>query len=153
MVIFGCGVVTGALLMKTELPSASVVGVAPSPPASTNASPPFAQVQRQLEFFRRMQKQLDVTPGQHEEIAKIMKESQERTRTLWEQIGPQMREELRRVREEIRQVLTPEQQTKMDELLKARPRKADGTNLGAGRLLRPLFPASPAQTNGPTNGP
>jgi len=147
MVIFGCGVVTGGLLMKTQLPPPPVVDtVAPHPLNSTNQSPPFAQIQRQLEFLRRMQKQLDLTPAQRDAITKIMKGSQERSRPLWEQIGPQMREELRRVREEIRQVLTPDQQKKMDELLKARPHKAEGA--GAGRPLR-APPESPSQTNTP----
>jgi Spy/CpxP family protein refolding chaperone len=148
MVIFGCGVVTGALLMKTELPAAGVPAEpAQHPSASTNQPPPFAQIQR-LEFLRRMQKQLDLTPGQRDEIAKIMKASQERSRLLWDQIAPQMHVELKRVREEIRQVLTPDQQKQMDELLKSRPRKADGAGAAAGRPARPPI-ESPAQTNAP----
>jgi Spy/CpxP family protein refolding chaperone len=148
MVIFGCGVVTGALLMKTELPPPPIVDAVAHPLNSTNQSPPFAQIQRQMEFLRRMQKQLDLTPAQRDAIAKIMKGSQERSRPLWEQIGPQMREELRRVREEIREVLTPEQQKKMDDLLKGRPRKGDGAGPAAARPMRPPLD-SPAQTNAP----
>ena len=145
MVIFGCGVVTGALLMKTELPSAGAPAEpAQHPPASTNQPPPLAQIQRP-EFLRRMQKQLELTASQRDEIAKIMKASQERNRPLWDRIAPQMREEVKRVREEIRQVLTPGQQTKFDEMLKSRPRKAEGA---AGRPERPPV-ESPAQTNAP----
>lgn len=148
MVIFGCGVVTGALLMKTELPRAGVAQELPPHPAnSTNPPPPLAQIQRP-EFLRRMQKQLDLTPGQRDEIAKIMRASQERNRPLWDQIAPQMREEVKRVREEIRQALTPDQQKKFDEMLKARPRKADGAGAAAGRPARPPL-ESPVQTNAP----
>jgi Spy/CpxP family protein refolding chaperone len=144
MVIFGCGVVTGGLLMKTELPPAAVAqDAAPHPVNSTNQSPALGQFQKP-EFLRRMQKQLDLTPSQSEEIAKAMKASQERTRPLWEQITPQLRQEMKKLREEIRQVLTPDQQKKYDELLKARPR----ANAAAGRPLRPA-PESPAQTNAP----
>jgi hypothetical protein len=39
-----------------------------------------------------------------------------------------MRDELRKVREGIRNELTPEQQKKFNDLLKAHPRKPDGTN-------------------------
>jgi Spy/CpxP family protein refolding chaperone len=148
MVIFGCGVVTGALLMKTELPPAGApMELAPRPSTSTNPPPPLNQFQRP-EFLRRMQKQLELTASQRDEIAKIMKASQERNRPLWDQIAPQMREEVKRVREEIRQVLTPGQQKKFDEMLKSRPRKADAANAAA---RPPSLPPneSPTQTNAP----
>jgi Spy/CpxP family protein refolding chaperone len=147
MVIFGCGVVTGALLMKTELPSAPIADAAPPPSTSSNQPPPLGQLQRP-EFLRRMQKQMDLTATQRDAITKIMKESQERNRPLWDKIAPQLREEMKRVRGEIRQVLTPDQQKKFDELLKSRPRKTDGANAAAGRLLRSST-NSPAQTNTP----
>jgi Spy/CpxP family protein refolding chaperone len=147
MVIFGCGVVTGALLIKTELPPASIADPVPHLSNSTNQPPPFAQIQR-LEFLRRMEKQLDLTPSQRDDIAKIMKDSQERSRLLWDKIGPQMREELRKVRGEIRQVLTIDQQKRMDELLKSRPRKIDGAGAATGRPLRPP-PEAPSQSNAP----
>lgn len=112
--------------MKTELPTtAAAVGVAtPHPPSSSsnNPPPPWAQLQRQ-EFLRRMDRQLDLTQGEHDAIAKIMKESQDRSRPLWDEIAPQMRAELKRVRSEIRAVLTPDQQRKFDDMLKSRGRK------------------------------
>ncbi|MGP8201049.1 MAG: Spy/CpxP family protein refolding chaperone [Limisphaerales bacterium] len=147
MVIFGCGVITGALLMKTELPAASApADMAQHPSIPSNTPPPLTQFQRP-EFLRRMQKQLDLTASQRDEIAKIMKASQERNRPYWDQIAPHMREEVKKVREEIRQMLTPEQQTKFDEMLKPRPRKQEGAGT-AGRPERPS-PSSPAPTNAP----
>lgn len=143
MVIFGCGVVTGALLMKSQLPLAVSPDVV-SHPLSTNQPPPLNQFQRP-EFLRRMQKQLDLSPAERDDITKIMKASQERSRPLWDQISPQLHAEVKRVREEIRNVLTPEQQKKFDELLKARPRKMDGTNSLGGRSGKNF----PAQTNAP----
>jgi Spy/CpxP family protein refolding chaperone len=92
-----------------------------------------------------MQKQLDLTASQSDEITKLIKASQDRTKPLWDQISPQLRVEMKRVREEIRQVLNPDQQKKYDELLK-RARKPDGTNSAPGRPSRQ--PAdSPPQTN------
>ena len=64
-----------------------------------------------------------------------MKASQERTQPLWKQIAPQMNDELRNVREEIRNVLTPEQRKKFVELLK-RNRKGDAAPPGPARPLR-----------------
>ena len=124
MVIFGCGVLTGGFLIKTQLPAASVQEPAPRAPLSTNAPPPWAQFQR-LEFLKRMEKQLDLTSDQREQITKIIKASQDRSRPLWEQIAPQMRQELKRTREEIRNVLTPGQRLQFDKLLKPRQRRAE----------------------------
>jgi Spy/CpxP family protein refolding chaperone len=134
--------------MKTELPPAGAPAEpVQHPPASSNQPPPLAQIQRP-EFLRRMQKQLELTASQRDEIAKIMKASQERNRPLWDQIAPQMRQEVKRVREEIRRVLTPGQQQKFDEMLKPRPRKTEGTNAAAGRPEPPPI-ESPPQTNAP----
>jgi Spy/CpxP family protein refolding chaperone len=149
MVIFGCGVITGAILMKTEVPTPAAADVvAPLRPSnSTNEPPPLGQFQKP-EFLRRMQKQLDLTPSQTEEITKAMKASQERNRPLWDQISPQLRQEMKRLREEIRVFLTPEQQRKYDELLKARARKGEGAGAALGRPPR-IPPGNPAPTNTP----
>jgi Spy/CpxP family protein refolding chaperone len=65
-----------------------------------------------------MDRQLDLTPEQHDQMVKIMNASRERTAPFWEKIAPQMSDELKRVREEIHQVLTPEQRKKWAELTK-----------------------------------
>jgi Spy/CpxP family protein refolding chaperone len=136
MVIFGCGVVTGGLLMRTAIPPAPAAESQLRLPNYTNRAPPLVQFQRP-EFLRRMQKQLDVTPAENEQIVKIINDSYERTMVLWKLIAPGLHDETKRVRQEIRQVLTPEQQTKYDDLFKGRPRK------GAAAAAQP----------GPTNQP
>lgn len=127
MVIFGCGVVTGGLLMENGLrirfAPAKPVQAPPRPPAVTNQAPPMIQFQRP-EFLRKMQKQLDLTPDQCDAITKIMHDSQERTRPIWELIQPRLREEMKRDRQEIRAVLNPGQQREFDDMLRGRPRKA-----------------------------
>src|SRR5262249_10885308 len=90
-------------------------------------APPFSQLQR-VEFLRRMEKQLDLSPDQTQRIERVMRKSQDRTRPIYEQIAPQMRQELHRVREEIRAELTPEQLRKFNDLLKAHPRNPNSTN-------------------------
>ena len=121
MVIFACGVFTGVFVTRTE-PVSAAVSPAPQPLSGlTNKTPlpAFAQLQPQRpEFLRKMDRQLDLTPEQHEQMVKIMNASRERTAPFWEKIAPQMSDELKRVREEIHQVLTPEQRKKWAELTK-----------------------------------
>jgi Spy/CpxP family protein refolding chaperone len=133
--------------MKTVLPPAGSVVEIPhiTLPADTNTPPPLNQLQ-QPSFLKRIQKQLDLTPAQRDQIARIMHDSQERNRPLWNQIAPQLHAEMKRAREEIREVLNPGQQKKFDELLRTRPRKMEGSLLkpGSGRQ-------QPASTNVSTN--
>lgn len=133
MIIFGCGVVTGGLVVrvKTAHPRAarvdhSVVG-AKNASAPAPGAPPW-QLQRK-DFLDKMDRQLDLTPEQRQNIDRVMHDSLDRTRPLWQQIAPQMRDEMRRVREEIRKELTSEQQKKFNDLLKTGKKpKPDGTN-------------------------
>jgi len=68
-----------------------------------------------------MDRELALTREQRERIEKIIAESQDRTRSLWKPIAPQMGKEMQSVRESIRGELTPEQQRKFDELIRPRP--------------------------------
>jgi Spy/CpxP family protein refolding chaperone len=137
MVIFTCGIFTGVFVIRLA-PGSAAVSPAPQPVSmSTNRMklPPFAQLQPQRpEFLKRLDRQLDLTPEQHDNIAKIMKASQDRTVPLWENIAPQMQEELKRVRKEISQALTPEQRKKWAEINKRARASAPGNQ-----------PDSPAQ--------
>ena len=142
MVIFACGIFTGVFVTRME-PVAPVASSA-SAPVTTNTSststnksplPVYAQLQLQRpEFLRRLDRQLDLTPEQHDQIAKIMKDSQDRTLPIWEKIAPEMNDELKRAREEIRNVLTPEQRKKWVELMRR------------GRLNKPVQPNQPQST-------
>jgi Spy/CpxP family protein refolding chaperone len=142
MVIFVCGVITGAMVTRVAETRTEPVlaSVSTSTPASTPAStrtmpaPPVFQLQRAA-FLKTMEKQLDLTAEQRDQIGRIMKASQERTQPLWNQIAPQMTDELKKVREEIRGVLTPEQRKKFVELLK-RNRKPDAAPSGNGHPAR-----------------
>jgi Spy/CpxP family protein refolding chaperone len=113
MVIFGTGVVTGGLLVHYS------EGVqAPRPPRVPGMKGPGQLPNAglvRLDFLRRAGRDLQLTPEQRERLDKIIKESQERTRKV---MSPYLREELQRTRAEFREVLTPEQRPKFDELLK-----------------------------------
>ena len=136
MVIFACGVMTGGMVTRTMAPRTEpAMAALPVLPAPVRAlAPPMMQMQKSA-FFKVLDKQLELTGEQRDQIGKIMKASQERTQPLWNQIAPQMNEELKNVREEIRGLLTPEQRKKFVELLK-RNRKADAAPPGLGRPLR-----------------
>jgi Spy/CpxP family protein refolding chaperone len=144
-VIFACGGLTGAMVSRASRQAALA---APLPPAMAvnpkNPAPPGWQLQR-LAFFRKMEKQLDLAPDQREQIDKIMKDSQDRVKPLWDQIGPQMGAELKRVRQEVSKVLTPEQRKKMNELMR-HGRKPEGGGPNGEHPFRPAD-ATQVETN------
>ena len=145
MVIFGMGVVTGGLLVQhgprlrpNRAAHVSSVG------RPSVAVPPGAL---KLDLLRRMQKELDLTPDQHERVDRIINQSQDRTRKLMEPLRPQVMEELKRAREQFREVLTPPQQARFDELLRQQQHQHDQRHPQPGR-------ERPAEgTSGGTNAP
>ncbi len=107
MVIFGAGVVTGGLLVHHAL--------ARGPRASHPAGPArpalaFSPGGLRLEFLRRAQRELDLTPDQRERIDKIIKEGQDHTRRMSEPI-------LQRTKAQFMEALTPEQRARFEELV------------------------------------
>jgi Spy/CpxP family protein refolding chaperone len=123
MVIFGTGVVTGGLLVhhaqrgRDRHPQR--VGGMIRPPQAL--SPGGVRI----ELLRRMERELDLAPGQREPIDKILKDGQERMKKLMETIEPRRREEYKRTLEEFRAVLTPEQRIRFDTVLKQQQRARD----------------------------
>jgi len=135
MLIFGTGVVTGALVMRN-----SDRGQGPLRPRNISQARPvgtFSPGGLRLEFLRRAQRDLDLNPEQRERIDKLMKESQERTRKIMEPVAPDLRAELQRTKEEFEQVLTPEQRTRFEELMKKqqRPHEPHHTNGTRGQRV------------------
>jgi Spy/CpxP family protein refolding chaperone len=116
MLIFGAGVVTGGLLVRTRV-------VEQNAPAPTSTAPvtatPMANVApgRQM-FIQRVRNELDLTPEQSAKVDEIMAESQKRIAKIYEPVTPQAREETRRVRQEIMGLLTPEQRRKFNQSIK-----------------------------------
>lgn len=118
VVIFGAGVFTGGLLVRETLrPGSNSLGNMIPPPGM---SPGPWQLQRR-EFLVRMEREMSLSSEQRQKVEKIIRESQERTKPLWEFIAPELREELEKVRVQIRGELAPAQQIQFDELLKAKP--------------------------------
>lgn len=112
--IFGTGLVTGALLMKASRPRAN--RELPPPPAWVFQGPDFIQ-QR---FLERMKRDLDLTPQQTARIENLLRDSRERVKTWWELVGPEMQAELQEARNKISAELTADQKEKFERMLKER---------------------------------
>jgi len=125
MVIFGTGVVTGMVGGGLLVRYAGV----PFPPVRRaaamrqQATPPSAGGMR-LEFLRRVQNELDLTPDQHARIDDILRHSQDRTRKLMDPVNPLLRDELKRTRAEFVDVLMPKQRTRFNQLVKEQQQRS-----------------------------
>jgi Spy/CpxP family protein refolding chaperone len=126
--IFGSGMVTGAIVarraQKTALPSTVSL-------AETNRPPHMGKPDqsRRFDFLRRAQHELDLTPEQKDQVELIVREGQEEMRAMWEEFSPRMQAHLKKTRDRIAEVLTPEQEQRFEELLKQRrpPKPSEGS--------------------------
>ena len=119
LVIFGAGFVTGNVVNRVfEQPkpaaaaSASRLGV-----HSPQQTLPLEQL-RKVELMGCVQRELDLTPEQHAHIEKIISDSQERIRDLWDEVAPDIHDEYEDVKKKLYEQLTPEQKKRFDELMK-----------------------------------
>ncbi len=134
MVIFGTGVVTGGLLVSQARHPFKPERL-PGPGLTKQTFQPGSPGGTRVDLLRRVSRELDLTPEQHERVDKILKESQERTRKV---MSPFLREELQRTTSQFREVLTTNQQVRFDELLKQK--RAREPKHGPGPADRPVTP-------------
>ncbi|EEF58974.1 hypothetical protein [Pedosphaera parvula] len=146
LVIFGAGVVTGGLLVNHVV---RIKDQKKIKPLSVQAVTPWQQHNREL--LHRMDRELNLTPEQHDRLEKIIIDGQERTKALWKPIAPQMNKESQRVRSELRDELTPEQRKKFDELVKPHPKKQDDKQHHPGTNTAEISTNSPATNSAVTN--
>jgi hypothetical protein len=132
VIIFGAGVVTGGLVVRhADHLSAKQLRALTTAAQPGHWTPPLREFprrpeqelklnieQRRIEFLLNASRELKLSPEQRERIERLIRESQERTRQLWERVGPQMRRELAEVKEKIREELTPQQRKRFEELMK-----------------------------------
>ena len=83
-------------------------------------------------FFERIERQLDLSAEQKEQIGQIMMESREAGRAMHEEMLPQVHELMYSTRESIREVLTPEQRRRFERLMSRHRREAERFFLGRG---------------------
>ena len=141
LVIFITGVVTGGLLVSyadrasraNRLPrqraEARLPGNSQNLPPMTNArdpqSPRFPNPLQNrlprgvnLEFLQKLDAEVHLTPGQHERIEQIITDGQLRNKEIMEPVTPELRRELMETQKRIREILTPDQHARFEELMK-----------------------------------
>ena len=114
LVIFGAGIATGSVLTRVFTPAATKVET-PLPGPSV----PFGSV-RGRDYVERLDREVNLTEEQRARIEEIIAGSQARLREVWEPVAPVAREEFRRTRAEISELLTPEQREKLEQSRKER---------------------------------
>jgi Spy/CpxP family protein refolding chaperone len=114
LVIFGTGAVSGFFIGKNRAVSNAVDSSKTFVAGGKNSAPPLERGRRSM--MDRMQNDLDLTDEQRDTIGAIFAESRERSKELWKEIKEPMDNEVKRVHEEVKAVLTPEQAVKFEEI-------------------------------------
>ncbi len=122
VVIFGAGVISGSV--ATRLYQNYTRPAAPARPPSGSPPPPW--VGQRMDFLRHLEQALELAPDQRERIDRLIKESQQRTRELWEGFSPKLQAEMERLKAAVDAELTPEQRLKAEELHKRRMSRPRG---------------------------
>lgn len=137
LVIFVAGIATGVLLVWRLAPHERPRLARPPQPFNR----PW-EIQRP-EFFQRLRTELKLSPGQAQKVENILRQSHQRTEPLWELIGPLLQEEMGKVRAEIKEELTPEQQRRFEESLKVKQPKRPDVEGNTNRTSRGRSMAHP----------
>ncbi|HTG43653.1 MAG TPA: hypothetical protein VK633_03890 [Verrucomicrobiae bacterium] len=123
--IFAAGAATGGLLVRTY---------APRIVRRLHVSPPLPMsIERRMEYISKLDRELELSPEQRKQAEQIIAASQERMKQLWEPFEPRVKEEYRRSRREISEILSPEQREKMKRWHRERFR--DGSSKTNSALL------------------
>jgi Spy/CpxP family protein refolding chaperone len=163
LVIFGAGVITGALLVNsannaattTATPQGPIVPIHVVPPGnavtSTNAptegSNPPNWNRMKKDFLSRYGKQLDLTAEQYQKIETILGDSQKRTKDISDKIAPDLRDEVHKTRVLIQAELNPEQKKKFEELLRPKGKKKEEMHSGKGTNHPPAAVSATSTNN------
>jgi Spy/CpxP family protein refolding chaperone len=104
IIIFVAGAATGAAISR---------GFPRAMPKRTNGQPAPFNGDHRRSYLQRLDREVQLTPDQRAKVEKILSDGQARMKKLWEPVAPRAKEEYRRTRQEISEVLTPEQREKM----------------------------------------
>jgi hypothetical protein len=156
IVIFGAGVITGGLLVDhVQRQPHHHAGGPPAPPPGPSPLPnPFHPDVLNKQFVEQLDDKLDLSPDQKQKIQKIISQGQQNTRDLWKLVSPPFRNILQDTRQQIREVLTPDQRKEFEILMKQQ-RHPSSTNAPPVQLPPSTNtpPAPPIQPSAITNGP
>ena len=130
LVIFAAGVITGGLLVNHSVKSRQKPAGAHAKQPPPNRSPIH---ETRFQYIRVIEQQLDLTPQQREKIDLVINDSQMRVKGYWDAAQPKINDEMKRVKEQIREQLNPEQRKKFDELNKQRQPKKEQRKEGSSK--------------------
>ncbi|HMP83038.1 MAG TPA: hypothetical protein PKA41_10095 [Verrucomicrobiota bacterium] len=161
LVIFGAGVVTGALTVKQPWRGALTQSALPSSPKAsqhpevsprgTNRvafNPPGPLMGLRKDFLKNMERELHLTEEQREKIEKILNDGQAETHKLWETVAPGIKVCWSKVKNNIRAELNEEQKKQFEEFMK-RGRKSDERRPPGDNASSKAPPHAPEQPANP----
>jgi len=163
LVIFIAGIVTGVVLVRLGEGGAKPGGrpvrefasrPQPQPPNRSTDNPgnpnsgPMGR-----EFVAALERQLQLTPEQREQVNKLMREGQERIRALRQNIEPEVRQEMQRTHEQIQALLTPEQREQFLSLIKQRFQRRPDASSPERRGRESREPGAPPEFRDRRNPP
>ena len=124
LVIYVAGIVSGGLAIKMRQ-DARVDSAQPGRERPFNRGP--MRPDRQMEhLLGRLDRDLQLSAEQRQQIEVIMKEGRVRMRSMWQEIAPLYRKEFQSTNQRISdEVLNPEQKVKFKELLKNRSKAGE----------------------------
>lgn len=113
VVIFCTGAVSGGLAVRLyeNHHNARILK------ASMSSGPGWNQ---RADLLRRFERHITLTPEQHEQIEKILADSQNRMKAIWNRVSPEAREEYKATNQRILAQLTEDQRKVFEELIHAR---------------------------------
>ncbi|HXT41368.1 MAG TPA: hypothetical protein VN887_15265 [Candidatus Angelobacter sp.] len=134
LVIFAAGVVTGGLTVTLREPRQKG---SKNSQVRIKQPVPMPREGQLRELSRRMQSELELRSEQWERIETIIRESQERMKTLREEVGQKTAEEFREMRQKIRGELSPEQRKKFVEIMRQHDERNKRNDNNSTRLSPP----------------
>ncbi len=162
LAIFACGVVTGGLVVSHVYKSKATparAGIAeatdPTPVPVPARAAPTAEPRRilsgkapvrqsferiaksRVEFLERISRHLNLSEEQHQQVAEILRNRQDRVKQISDRIGPEIHGELRLANQEIRRLLDPDQRRRFERMHRMRmPQRRPFGPKGDGQFPR-----------------
>jgi hypothetical protein len=126
LTVFCTGLASGVFIGRRMMPP---VGLVPQFPPFFGAFAPGMPPPGTL-MLDRLTEVLQLTPSQRQQLDVVLKSSRERAMAQQQDVRTRFEADQRRLRDEIRTILTPEQQVRFERWLEQAPR---GRGFGRGR--------------------
>ena len=131
LAVFCVGLATGLIVGRRLGPPPPRGGLArlmgPGPGGGPGGGPPPGRL------IERLDEVLDLTADQHAKVEQIFESRRKELEAVHDEVVARAQKEQRELQDEIRKVLTPEQQQRFDKWLAEAPRGRRGRGPGPGR--------------------